>query len=55
MRYLRRLFSGADVIEVTEQAGREIRQWAEGIDGWNEAADDQKPLVFQRIDSVGII
>jgi hypothetical protein len=41
----KRLLSGIDVVEVTEDEGREVLAWAEGIDGWNDAP--LKPLLFQ--------
>ena len=52
---LKRLLAGADVIEVTQQEGQEIREWAEGIDGWRDAPEDAKPLLFQSTEQIGIL
>ena len=45
---LQRLLAGADVIEVSEEEADQIRDWATQIDGWAEAPDDDKPLLFQK-------
>lgn len=52
---LKRLLAGAEMIEVTEQEGQEIRKWAEGIDGWSDANENAKPLLFQSTEQVGIL
>jgi hypothetical protein len=40
---------------VSEHEGEEIKRWAEGVDGWNDAPEDEKPLLFQTTDQTGII
>jgi len=41
----KRLLSGIDVLDVTEEEGREVLAWAERIAGWNDSA--RKPLLFR--------
>jgi hypothetical protein len=52
---LKRLLAGVDVIEVTEQEGQAIKEWAEGIDGWADAPEDAKPLLLQPTEQIGIL
>lgn len=45
---VRRLFQGADAIEVSNEDAQTILAWAEKLPGWNTASADAKPLIVEK-------
>ena len=46
---LKRLLAGADVEQVSPDEAEEIKAWASTIDGWQDAPEGEKPLLFQPV------
>ena len=44
---LKRVFAGADAVDVSEDEARQIREWASKFTGWADRPDGEKPLLFQ--------
>ena len=43
---IQRVLDGADLVAATEEDAAAIKSWASRLDGWQDAPDIDKPLLF---------